>query len=122
MNNIHLLGSIVNDLENELMKYAKTAKASDYIIKQRQKLIDQLSGVYDGYKDFTMWEAFRAVNEDINKLMERDKELSHVIIVFPLLPVKFDASHCGFIDYSERDDVVIKSKPDTYLDEGYYNK
>lgn len=120
MSSIHLLGSIINGMENELIKYSKKEGVNEGVVKQKQKLIQQLSDIYDSYKHITMWEVFEVINKDVDKLLAKDKELSHVIIVLPLYPVKFNASHCGFIDYSERDGVVIESKPDTYLDEDYY--
>lgn len=118
MSDIHLLGSIINDLENELAKYAKKKDASEYIIKARQHLIQQLSDVYDGYKHLTMWETFQQIQHDVDRLTEKDKELRNVIIVLSLKPGRFDACHCGFIDFTDRPDVIPK-KPKTYLDEGF---
>ena len=118
MSDIHLLGSIINDLENELAKYAKKKDASEYIIKARQHLIQQLSDVYDGYKHLTMWETFQQIQHDVDRLIEKDKELRNVIIVLSLKPGRFDAHRCALIDYTEREDSIPK-KPKTYLDEGF---
>jgi len=67
---IHLLPSIISDLENRLMKYTKdnpTEKELSLINKQK-KLITQLSDIYKDYEDFTMYDTFRQVQDEINKL------------------------------------------------------
>jgi len=119
MSNIHLLGSIINDLENELLKYSKKKDASDGIVKMRQDLINKLSDVYDGYKSITMWEVFSQIQSDVDKLREKDKEITSVLILLPLFPIEFDATHCAMIDYFARP-IVKEIKPNTYLDKEYY--
>jgi len=119
MSNIHLLSSIINDLENDLLKYTKKGSPNEGIVRMREDLIRQLSEVYDGYKHLKLIEVFEQIQYDIDKALDKDPELRGVVIVLPLRPGVFDSHKCGFISYAEMPKRIDK-EPKTYLDKDYY--
>jgi hypothetical protein len=119
MSNIHLLSSIINDLENDLIKYTRKGSPNPGIVKTREKLIHQLTEVYENHKHLTLIEVFEQIQHDIDRVLKKDPELRGVVIVLPLRPGMFDAHKCGFISYAEMPKRKDK-EPETYLDKDYY--
>jgi hypothetical protein len=98
---IHLLGVIIEGLENELLQFKKkctnpTTKQENYVIKQTN-LINSLSDVYDSISDFTLFDICLELQHKYDNKLKEDKDIDGIIVKIPL---KFNAKHYAYIEFT----------------------
>lgn len=80
------LVAVVEELHNDLQDYKKQPKSSEYVVKKREKLINDLIDVVNKIEVYNYNAIGCEIVEEINKIRVKDSEADTIFIRLELVP------------------------------------